>query len=867
MNISNLRLRTKLLAFILLPLVAVLFFSALAIDDRLGQYQAARHSNTYSETALELSGVLYALQRERSVSLRYSLSGGRAETEALLEARRSTNKHLDTFSRRLAARDDANRHFGLIEEFRPLIVGLQQLPQVRDAVNVEFVDPSPYYSDLNDSALSILGHLQHLTGDAELARQANAWHLLQLINERAWQERDVLHQILVNNEVDLAALKRANVYEADQSTLIKKYFGVANPADQAVLRSYMTDPVVDEIATYRTRIVRFAIDRSTRDDLYGVLETLIEYLTVVGNQMAVADDPSAYAAENFRHIEAIAGRADDIVDQLMKMPDMSLNTEARLGIVQAAFRQQRQLMARAAAGVSVTSGDVMSTSRRALRALDDLRAQVLGLNAADWLGSTYTWLQLTREAGDSAGRQLIESFDATSRAALRDLSIFLALVGLCLVASAAIAWLLVRRLVTGLHFMSSRMQEMEASGRYDEPLGIEGRDELGEVGAAFDSLLLERNRAEARQQELQQELLDAEKEQNQKLEAKVRERTVELEEARLTAEFASQAKSRFLGNMSHHVRTPLNVILGNGQLLQDSLKGDPANRQAVDQVVQHGRQLLALMDDILDMVNLESGEIDEAIAPFDLASLLADLERLYARKAGVKGLRFELVRDKRVPRSVKLDQPKLRRALSCLLDNAVKFSHTGVVRLRVLREGESLRFEVEDTGIGMPESRVSDLMQSFEQESLGCESREGGVGLGLALAAKLVTVLGGELSISSESGAGTMAWFSVPFEHAVTGERAVESAVDDEFPTPKTVKVSVENLHQVGHSLWGAIRQALDRADLLALTDLIAEVDQIDPSVASHLQALVNVYDYEGLDRLIDRGLESLGAPPSASVH
>ena len=864
---SQLRVRTKLLLSSAVPLVAVLFFAAIAISDRHSTYTTTRHAATFSKTALELSAVVETLQRERSVSLRYSLSRGTSETEALLEARRATNAELDRFSRALSARDAAERHFGLIEEFRPLIVGLQQLPIVRDAVNVEFIDPSSYYADLNDSALSIMAHLSRLTDDAELSRQASAWHLLQIVNERAWQERDVLHQILVDNKVDLSALKRANVYESDQETLVREYFGVAQPSAQAVLRSYMTDPVVDEIATYRTRIIRYAVDRSTRDDLYSVLETLANYLTVVGNQMVVAPDAAGYARENFSHIEAIAARADDIVRQLLQMPGQSLDTEAHLGIVRAAFLEQRQFAARAAAGEAPISADLLASQRRALRALDELRAQVIGLNSAEWLGSTYTWLQLTREASDSAGMKLVEAFESTSAAAYRDLMLFAAMMIASLFASVVLALLLVRRLVSGLRDMSARMNEMKLSGRYDTPLSVDGEDELAEVGHAFDSLLDERNRAEARQEALQQELLDVEKAQNRKLEEMVSERTLELEQARLSAEFASQAKSRFLGNMSHHVRTPLNVILGNGQLLQDSLAGDPSNRQAVDQVVTHGRQLLALMDDILDMVNLEAGDVEEDVVSIDLSQLLAELERLYARKAGMKGLRFELSRDKRVPRTIRLDEPKLKRALSCLLDNAVKFTHSGYVGLRVQRDGELLRFEVEDTGVGIPDSRLDQLMQTFEQESLGCESREGGVGLGLALSGRLVKMLGGDLKLTSESGAGTMATFSIPFESVANIETPATESLDVDFPSPKTVTVTTENLHVIGRSLWTAIREALDRADFLALTDLIAEVDQIDPAVASQLQALVNVYDYEGLDNLISRGIESLGAPPSASIH
>lgn len=863
---SQLRVRTKLLAFIAIPLIAILFFAAMAINDRYRTYTTTRHSAAFSRTALELSAVVEALQKERSVSLRYSLARGGAETEALLEARRATNAELDRFSRALSARDDAERHFGLVDEFRPLIVGLQQLPKVRDAVNVEFVDPSPYYADLNDSAISIMSHLQLLTDDATLSRQANAWHLLQIINERAWQERDVLHQILVDNKVDLDALKRANVYEADQETLIKKYFGVAGPTEQAALRSYMTDPVVDEIATYRTQIVRYAVDRSTREDLYAVLETLANYLTVVSNQMIVSDEPGAYARDSFGHIEAITGRADDIVDQLLGMPGQSLDTESRLGAVQAAFRQQRQFVARTAAGESITPADMLAAQRRALRSLDELQAQVIGLNAAEWLGSTYTWLQLTRDASTSAGETLVAAFESTSAVARRELMIFSSLVLACLLLSAVLAFLLVSRLVTALRYMSDRMTEMKLSGRYDTPLALEGGDELKDVGDAFDSLLDERNRAEAKQEALQEELLAVEKAQNRKLEAMVKERTLALEQAKLSAEFASQAKSRFLGNMSHHVRTPLNVILGNGQLLQDTLAGDPGNRQAVDQVVSHGRQLLALMDDILDMVNLEAGDVEEDVGAFDLSHLLGELERLYARKAGMKGLRFELSRDKRVPRAISLDEPKLKRALSCLLDNAVKFTHSGVVRLRVRRDGELLRFEVEDTGVGMPEPRLNQLIQTFEQESLGCETREGGVGLGLSLSSRLIAMLGGELHITSDSGAGTLASFAIPFA-AVASKAPEPEPADVGFPAPRNVNVSTDNLHVVGRSLWTAIKDALARADFLALTDLIAEVDQLDPTVAAQLQALVNVYDYDGLERLISRGIESLGAPPSASIH
>ena len=247
------------------------------------------------------------------------------------------------------------------------------------------------------------------------------------------------------------------------------------------------------------------------------------------------------------------------------------------------------------------------------------------------------------------------------------------------------------------------------------------------------------------------------------LEELVTSRTVELELARAAAESASRAKSSFLANMSHEIRTPMNAILGLTQLLR---RDNPTSEQAIrlTKIDEAARHLLSIINDILDLSKIESGHLALEQTDFALDAVLDHTRSLIAEPAKAKGLAIEMDRDS-APLWLRGDPTRLRQALLNFAGNAVKFTSHGSISLRVRLlhdDGEQLllRFEVEDTGIGIAPEYLPKLFEEFEQADISNTRKFGGTGLGLAITRRLAHLMGGEVGVDSTQGKGSLFWFT-----------------------------------------------------------------------------------------------------------
>ncbi|MDD4736453.1 MAG: Cache 3/Cache 2 fusion domain-containing protein [Kiritimatiellae bacterium] len=287
------------------------------------------------------------------------------------------------------------------------------------------------------------------------------------------------------------------------------------------------------------------------------------------------------------------------------------------------------------------------------------------------------------------------------------------------------------------------------------------------------------------------------------LEYLVRERTGELQVAKERAEAANHSKSTFLTKMSHELRTPLNAILGYAQIfLRRPLDEEVLRGLAIIQ--QSGEHLLTLINDILCLSKIEAKKMELFPAPVVFGSFLAGIIGIIRTRAEAKGLVLRFEAPERLPTTVTVDETRLRQVLLNLLANAVKFTEAGTIDFRVIRSaGENgdapdsiaLRFEVADTGAGIPAEQQSRLFRPFEQVGDGSRWAEGS-GLGLAISRQLVHLMGGDIHVCSEPGKGSLFSFRicVPFEETMgegvePGERSDQVITGYEGPRRKVLVV------------------------------------------------------------------------------
>jgi PAS domain S-box-containing protein len=241
-----------------------------------------------------------------------------------------------------------------------------------------------------------------------------------------------------------------------------------------------------------------------------------------------------------------------------------------------------------------------------------------------------------------------------------------------------------------------------------------------------------------------------------------------LEEAAEEANAANQAKSIFLSTMSHEIRTPMNAILGHAQLMLRDPNLGPDAKANLKIIGRSGEHLLALINDVLDMSKIEAGRTELNPATFNLFSLLDDLAAMFRLRAEVKGLGFEMSVDGEASPYVVADEGKLRQALINLLGNAIKFTQLGQVKLQVTLEQRTVNqlwfsARVEDTGLGITKEEQNKLFEPFTQARRSFRSQEG-TGLGLAISRKCARLMGGDITVSSQAGQGSVFLFEIPIE-------------------------------------------------------------------------------------------------------
>jgi signal transduction histidine kinase len=334
----------------------------------------------------------------------------------------------------------------------------------------------------------------------------------------------------------------------------------------------------------------------------------------------------------------------------------------------------------------------------------------------------------------------------------------LALLSIALIAAgAALSWLISRRITRPLGALTVAAEAI-ANGEYTRRVRVTGRDEIGRLAESFNQMA---SQIDVSRRDLEAGMQDARR-------------------AREEAEAANRAKSDFLAMMSHELRTPLNAIGGYAQLLEMGIHGpvSDAQRDALDRINRSQAHLLSLINDVLNFAKIDAGQIEFDVTDVSLDDLRSELEAIVAPQGRAKNQRLEMHPCGAGLRA-RADRDKLRQILLNLVSNAVKFTpEGGHIAVECAQSGEAVEIRVRDTGIGIPEDRRRSIFEPFVQAGRALNRTHDGVGLGLAISRELARAMGGDITVESEVGRGSVFIVTLPSASSSRAEPTATSMLE-----------------------------------------------------------------------------------------
>lgn len=729
--INNVKVKTKLLLLLLIPLAALSVFSIIAIQDELNEYRLAEKSRNVLNISQSLKDLAIELQNERGMTAVVVVSRDKNDLSALQTQRKVTDEkhrlHLKVMKQHgeteLTAQSDAD-HYTLLSQLEKLHSVRKQIDQLKN--KNDFFD---YYTSMIALALRHFRQIEILSNDSKLIVMIDSYtHLLQL-QEEGGKERGLLNGVFASGELNAEKFKRLSSYVANQHQQREEFNAVALNKHRILLQEKLKNPVVKQVLLLREA----AINKAARNDLLNKLQMLIGYGGLIHDfKNYVMRGQAKY---RIRFVELLK-QVNNITDEYRFLPGIGSGEIIYLDSIDNTFKAYESQfdvadrMRRAGRSVYDIDKAVKVDDEAALKAINHLRKDVTSRDTSNWWAIARARLSLMQTVDKSVSQDISQRVDkiiAESKNAVLLVSLIsITVIGLTLF----FGYLLLKRLVGGIGSLVTAMNTMRHTGELEQPLDESGQDEISQMAVAFNMLINDREQIER-----------------------------QLIKAKEQAEAGALSKSEFLSTMSHEIRTPMNGVLGMTELLE-ATELNKEQREYVLTILKSGELLLTILNDILDFSKLEAGKVELETISFDLEHMLHDVLQLLMVRTNDKELELILDYPPECPRQLLGDPARLRQILFNLVGNAIKFTDRGHIRIGIqcdLTEPDvaGITMEVEDTGVGITREQQENLFQSFTQADSSTTRKYGGTGLGLSISKQLVELMGGEIGIESVPGKGS----------------------------------------------------------------------------------------------------------------
>lgn len=729
--INNIKVKTKLLLLLLIPLAALSVFAIVAVQEQMSGYRLANQSRNILNISLSLRELAIELQNERGMTALVVVSRGKGDLNTLQMQRKVTDEkyraHLKVMKQngetKLTAQSDTE-HYKLFSQLDKLHIVRKKIDQLKNTN-----DFFEYYTGMIALALRHFRQIEILSNDSKLIVMIDSYtHLLQL-HEEAGKELGLLSGVFASGALDAEKFKRLSSYVANQHQQRDEFNAVALDKHKILLEEKLSNPIVKQVLLLREA----AINKAERNDLLNKLQMLIGYGGLIHDfKNYVMRGQAKY---RIRFVELLK-QVNNLTEEYRFLPGIGAGEINYLDNIENTFKTYEvQLdvadrMRRAGRSVYDIDKAVKVDDEAAIKAIIHLRKDVTSTDTSNWWVIANERLALMQIVDKSLSQDISQRVDkliAESRNAVLLVGLIsISVIGLTIF----FGYLLLKRLVGGIGFMVTAMNTMRHTGELEQPLDESGQDEISQMAVAFNMLIKDR-------EQFEQQLIKAKE----------------------LAEAGALSKSEFLSTMSHEIRTPMNGVLGMTELLE-ATELNKEQREYVLTILKSGELLLTILNDILDFSKLEAGKVELETISFNLEHMLYDVLQLLMVRTNNKELELILDYPPDYPRQFLGDPARLRQILFNLVGNSIKFTERGHVRVGIrcdLTEPDvaGIILEVEDTGVGITREQQENLFQSFTQADSSTTRKYGGTGLGLSISKQLVELMGGEIDIESEPGKGS----------------------------------------------------------------------------------------------------------------